>query len=144
MRSIKLFYKIYKLLLKWHNNFHTPSINLTSSDRIRTNFGLFWSLRSDGHNGNLFTILRLVDPEIFTSETFVLFPTKILLCGDGVSTNKANSASCDPILTKFIPSESSHLDEHDGGIHTFLRAIGHILFAFKVSDPSDLHLLLLV
>ena len=106
----------------------------TSSDRILTNFGLFWSLRLGGYNGGIFTILRPIDLEIFTLGSFVLFSTKFLLYGDEISNNEANSASCDPIYAELSLLERSHWDDHNGGKIVFLRAIGHVLSAFDVFD----------
>jgi len=91
-------------------------------------------LRLDGYNGGIFTILRPVDLEIFAPGTFVLFPTKLLLYGDGISSNKANSASCDPISAELSLLKSSHWGDHDGGKIVLLRTIGHVLFVFDVFD----------
>ena len=91
-------------------------------------------MRLDGYNGGVITILRPVDLEIFAPGTFVLFPTKLLLYGDGTSSNKANSASCDPISAELSLLKSSHWGDHDGGKIVLLRAIGLVLFVFDVFD----------
>ena len=87
-------------------------------------------MRLGGYNGGIFTILRPVDLEIFAPGTFVLFSTKFLLYDDGISSDEANSASCDSNFAELSLLKSSHWDDHDGGKIVFLRAIGHVLFVF--------------
>ena len=87
-------------------------------------------MRLDGYNGGIFTILRPVDLEIFASGSFVLIPTMLLIYDDGISSDKANSTSCDPIFAELSLLKSSYWDDHDGGKIVLLRAIGHMLFVF--------------
>ena len=91
-------------------------------------------MRLDGYNGGIFTILRPVDLEIFAPGSFVLFPNKLLLYDDEISSDEANSASCDPISAELSLLKSSQWDDHDGGKIVLLRAIGHVLFMFDVFD----------
>jgi hypothetical protein len=83
-------------------------------------------------------ILRLVNPEIFTSGTFVLFPIKFLLYDDGILSDKANSASCDPIFAKLSLLKRSHWDDLDGSKIVFLRVVGYELSVFDISDINFL------
>ena len=89
-------------------------------------------MRLDGYNGGIFTILRPVDLEIFAPGTFVLFSTKFLLYDDVMSSDEANSASCDLISAELSLLERSHWGDHNGGKIVFLCAIGHVLSVFYV------------
>ena len=105
---------------------------------------MFWSLRLNSYNGGVFTTLRPVDSEIFAPGTFVLFSIKLLLYDDGISSDKANSASCDSISAELSLLKSSHWGDHDGGKIVLLRAIGHVLFVFDVFDINNINRFLII
>ena len=101
-------------------------------------------MRLGGYDGGIFTILRPVDLEIIALGSFVLFSTKFLLYDDEISSDEANSASCDPISAELRLLKRSHWDDHNGGKIMFLQAIGHVLSALDFLMLVDLHLSFLV